>query len=352
MLDVPGQAAGRGVASATVLLERLHHDPVEFAAYHARRLAAPLFGNSAAGSAGLAEPGARRGWIFLANQPQNLQQCRLLQPLPRQRRAAGHQFIEQHAQAVDVRARIDIDRIELCLLRAHVLQRADDAAEAREQRTLGKRLAHRLSHAEIDDFWHRLAVITGDEDIRGLDIPMNDAFLMSVLNGLTYRHHEFEPLPRRQSVFLTVLRDGDALHQLHDEVRNRCTAAVFRRSRPADGTYSGIQHFGYVGMVHQSECLPFRFEAGDNLGGVHARFDQLERNRAFHRRGLFRHPHRAHAAFADLLQQLVRADACSCEFKIGRRRGFGAIDRDGGRLLEQTASIAVGVQQFLDRTAE
>ena len=61
-------------------------------------------------------------------------------------------------------------------------------------------------------------------------------------------------------------------------------------------------------MVHHRQGLPLGFEAGDHLPGVHARLDDLQRDRALDRLGLLGHEHDAHAAFADLLQQLVGAD--------------------------------------------
>ena len=96
--------------------------------------------------------------------------------------------------------------------------------------------------------------------------------------------------------FVAVLRDRHAFDQLHDEVR---PAAVGR---------AGIQHFGDVRMVHHRHGLPLGLEAGDHLPRVHARLDDLERDRALDRLGLLGHEHHAHAAFADLLQQLVGAD--------------------------------------------
>ena len=61
-------------------------------------------------------------------------------------------------------------------------------------------------------------------------------------------------------------------------------------------------------MVHQRQRLPLGFEAGDHLPRVHAGLDDLERHLPLDRLGLLGHEDDAHAAFADLLQQLVRAD--------------------------------------------
>ena len=71
---------------------------------------------------------------------------------------------------------------------------------------------------------------------------------------------------------------------------------------------SRIEHFGDVRMVHHRQRLPLGLEAGDHLPRVHARLDDLERDRPLDRLGLLGHEHDAHAAFADLLQQLVRPD--------------------------------------------
>ena len=61
-------------------------------------------------------------------------------------------------------------------------------------------------------------------------------------------------------------------------------------------------------MIHHRQRLPLGLEARDDLTAVHARLDDLERDFALHRLHLLGHPHDAHAAFADLLQELVRTD--------------------------------------------
>ena len=58
-----------------------------------------------------------------------------------------------------------------------------------------------------------------------------------------------------------------------------------------------------VRVVHQGQSLPLRFEPGQDLARIHPRLDELQRDPALHRLGLFGHPDRAHAALADLLQQ-------------------------------------------------
>jgi hypothetical protein len=61
-------------------------------------------------------------------------------------------------------------------------------------------------------------------------------------------------------------------------------------------------------VVHQGEGLALGREAPHHLLRVHARLDDLERHAAADRLGLLGHPDGAHAALAELLQELVRAD--------------------------------------------
>ena len=138
--------------------------------------------------------------------------------LLRERRAAGQQFVEQHAQRVDVAAGVDVELVELGLLRAHVLQRADDRAEAGVQRLLGQLLPGRLGHAEVDHLGHRPVVVQRDQHVGRLDVAMDDALLMGVLDRLADGDEQFQPLPRRQVVLVAVLGDRHALDQFHDEV--------------------------------------------------------------------------------------------------------------------------------------
>jgi hypothetical protein len=64
-----------------------------------------------------------------------------------------------------------------------------------------------------------------------------------------------------------------------------------------------------LGVLHHGKGLPFGLEAGHDLAGVHAQLDDFERDPPPHRFLLFGHPHDAETALADLLQQLVMADA-------------------------------------------
>ena len=84
---------------------------------------------------------------------------------PVEGRLAREQFVEQHAQAVDVAARVDIDAAHLRLLGAGVSRRADERVETREQRFVGEPLARGLRDPKVDYFRHGGAIIDGDENV-------------------------------------------------------------------------------------------------------------------------------------------------------------------------------------------
>ena len=76
---------------------------------------------------------------------------------------------------------------------------------------------------------------------------------------------------RGQIVLVAVIGDAHAAHQFHDEVG------------PARFGRAGIEHLGDVRMIHHGQRLPLGFEAGDDLLGVHAQLDDLQRDAAAHR---------------------------------------------------------------------
>ena len=78
-----------------------------------------------------AQPRARLRRLLLADDPPHLVVRRLAQPLLVERRRAGQQLVQQHAQAVDVAARVHVQPAHLRLLGAHVQRRADHLREVR-----------------------------------------------------------------------------------------------------------------------------------------------------------------------------------------------------------------------------
>src|SRR5262245_31101527 len=139
---------------------------------------------------------------------------------------------------------------------------------------------------------------------------------------------------RRELVLIAELGDGDALDQLHDEVR------------PTGRGRAGVEDLGDVGVVHQRQRLPLRLEPGQDLGGVQAGLDDLEGDLAAHGLFLLGHVDDPHAALADLLQQLVGADlaARAHAFRLIRLRPLW----QEGRAVQKAAQLFVRRQQLVE----
>ena len=110
-------------------------------------------------------------------------------------------------------------------------------------------------------------------------------------------------------------------------------------------------NLGDVRMVHERQRLPLRLEACDDLPCVHAELDDLERDAAAHRLLLLGHVHHAAAAFADLLEQPVAADAVAGFFR--ERRGGGEVfaHADDGGLFQDAVGLLVCREQMFEALA-
>ena len=72
----------------------------------------------------------------------------------------GEQLVKQHAERIDVRARVHVVRVEFRLFRTHVGGRADEHIETGEQRLVRELdIARRFGHAEVDDLGQRHAIV-------------------------------------------------------------------------------------------------------------------------------------------------------------------------------------------------
>jgi hypothetical protein len=70
---------------------------------------------------------------------------------------------------------------------------------------------------------------------------------------------------------------------------------------------------GFLVSTNHGEGLPLGLEASDDRPGVHPQLDDLERHAATDGVHLFGQVHNPHAAFTELLEDLVRADAAGWE---------------------------------------
>ena len=249
-LDIHGQAVGGLVTAVPVLLQALHHDPVEVPF----DLGNPLLDRQAPGrgggvrqrasrvgfrsSARLAQPRARCRRILLPDHPPHPVPSRGEQILVAKGREPGQEFVQQHPQAVDVRTRVDVQPGQFRLLRTHIGWRSDELVQLRMDRFAGQAAFSRLGDAEVDHFGHGHTVLDDHQDVRGLEIPVNHPLLVRVLDRPTDTDNQAEPLRNPQALLVAILGDPCARDQLHDKVR----AVGVRRA--------GVQDLGDVRMVH------------------------------------------------------------------------------------------------------
>ena len=104
--------------------------------------------------------------------------------------------------------------------------------------------------------------------------------------------------------------------------------------------------FGW--SISASACRSASNRAIDLLG-VHAQLDDLERHPAAHRLLLLGHIDHAATAFADLLQQLVAANAVAGLFRQGSGKAHGSGDAQAGwRRFQEPLGGGVCAEQVLD----
>jgi hypothetical protein len=206
-----------------------------------------------------------------------------------------------------------------------------------EQRPLGQPLRRRLGDAEVDHLDHRRSAVPRHQDVRRLDVAVDDPLVVGVLDGLADVEEQSQPGLGRQAVLVAELDDRPPLDQFHDEV-----------GPPGVGG-PGVEDPGDVGVVHQAKRLPLRLEPRQHLAAVQARLDDLQRDPAADRLLLLSQVDDAHAAFTDLPQEPVRADDGAGGL------GGGVVDRReqaGPGLLVKRAQLRVRAQQLLDLRAE
>ena len=163
--------------------------------------------------------GRRPGRVHFANEAANFIHAGPGHGRGVDRGTAGEQFVKQNAQRVDVTARVDIQPAEAGLLRTHVHRGADELFEACEKRLVRELALRGLGDAEVDHLGHRHAVVQRHEDVRRLDVPVDDPLLVRVLNRLTDLDEQIEPLLGGEIRLVAVIRDPAALDPFHDEVR-------------------------------------------------------------------------------------------------------------------------------------
>src|ERR1022692_249425 len=185
-----------------------------------------------------------------------------------------------------------------------------------------------LGDAEVDHFRQRLAIHQFDQHIRWLDIPMDHASLMSVVDGVTYLAKEFQTLPRAQTMAVAIFRNGNTAHVLHGEIRH---AALSR---------AGIQHARDIRMVHHLQRLAFGFEACDYLLAVEPVLDDFECDLSVDRLPLLGEIDGAHSALSQKAKRAVWSEPSAGFSPEGRcAKAFGSGFRARLALWADTAIV-------------
>ena len=126
------------------------------------------------------------------------------------------------------------------------------------------RRGRRARHAEVDDLRDRAAVQAHHEQVRRLQVAVDDPLLMRVLDPVADREEELEALPCREPVLVAVRGDRIPGYELHHEERQPFVG----RTR--------VEDLGDVRVRHARQGLALGFESGDHLGAVHPGLDDLQ----------------------------------------------------------------------------
>ena len=218
------------------------------------------------------------------------------------------------------------------LFGAHVLERAEDDAGVGEEGLAGEIGVEGFGEAEVDDLGDGEAFDGFDEDVGGLDIAVDDALLVGVVDGLADGDEEFDALAGGEVVAFGVGGDGESVDELHDE------------EGEALGGGAGVEDLSDVGVVHEGEGAAFGVEAGDDGFGAHAGFDDFEGDVAADGFGLCGEIDGAHAAFAEDALDFVVADGGGGGVGGGEEIGGAFVGGEElGDLFEEGGVIGAGV---------
>ena len=162
-------------------------------------------GDGAARAVGARPLPCQRWRLLVLDAPEDLAVA-----LAGERHPAGQRLVEHHAQRPHVARGADLADAAGGLLRRHVVRRAELGGRERE-RALD---VDQLGEAEVGEV--RLAVRV-EEHVAGLEVAVQHAALVRVMDGAGDLREQPGRLPRRQRALQETLRERAAVHQLHGE---------------------------------------------------------------------------------------------------------------------------------------
>jgi len=196
-----------------------------------------------------------------------------------------------------------------------------------------------LRQAEVEQFHD---AIDADENIRCLDVAMNDEIAMRVLCRFRGEQKKLDPAADGGSPRVAVGIDRLSLDVLQHEIR---------LTHFSD---AAVQQTPDVRMIQRRENLPLGPESGAVDVGIETGTQQFERDI------LLELPVRAprqkdarHSASPDLADERVGADAAA-QIDVGRRSRFRDGRRSDGRRrrCQVVARVVEALEQFLDLSSE
>ena len=211
-LDVEGEGVGGLVSAKAVLLEGLHHDPVEVAAEGSSQAGGiDAVAGGHGGALGAFEGRHARGGpgrIDLADHAAHLVVTGAEEGLGIERRCPREELVKDARPASRCRSgcrhrgRSRRPAPARCRVR-----RPDELLEAREEGLVGEALLGGLGDSEVDDLGHGAVAVQGHEDVGGLEIAVNDALLVGVAHGRADVEKEGEAL--QAGVVLLLVAEAD-----------------------------------------------------------------------------------------------------------------------------------------------
>ncbi len=109
-----------------------------------------------------------------------------------------------------IRAGVDVMACHLRLFGAHVFGGAYDLAQLGVDSLLSEALVGSLGDAEVNDLGYGPFSLSGHQDIRRLEVAVNDPLLVGMLNPVAYLHEEMKSLLGGEPLGVAVLGDRDA----------------------------------------------------------------------------------------------------------------------------------------------
>ena len=110
-----------------------------------------------------------------------------------------------------------------------------------------------------------------DKDIGSFDIPVDDPFLMGVLNPLTDLLKELKAFVVVQTMHIAIFSYGDTLYVFHNKVG------------PSRFCRACIIDLCDRGVIHHGQRLSFGFKAGHDLFCVHPQLYDFYSHLSFNR---------------------------------------------------------------------